>query len=139
MNDGACLCEVPAAENEDWTAPASPLDQVKGHHETSVKKRHIHREQTWLSKIKQAPSWTALYLPNDKCSFSYKAGLKEEGRGDTASGGRKREGFPRHLGDLGEETLKQHSLNHTVRYHQGSLFVYVCVHICVRECVARLR
>ena len=77
--------------------------------------------------------WTALYLPNDKCSFSHKAGLKEGGRGEIERG-RKREGFPRHLGDLGGETLKQHSLNHTARYHQGSLFVYVCVCVCVCVC-----
>lgn len=69
----------------------------------------------------------AVYLPNDKCSFSWKAGLKEGGRGQIERR-RKREGFPRHLGDLGGETPKQRSLNHTVRYHQGSLFM--CVRVC---------
>lgn len=37
----------------------------------------------------------SLSAPNDKCSFSHKAGLKEGGRGEIERG-RKREGFPRH-------------------------------------------
>lgn len=46
--------------------------------------------------------------------------------------GRRRGGFPRHLGDLAEETVKQHNLNHTARYHQDSLFMCECVGVCVK-------
>lgn len=78
--------------------------------------------------------WMALYLTNDKCSFSHEAGLKE------GWGGGKRKGFPGHLRDLGEENLNQHNLNHPARYHQDSLFmcVWLCVLIKIKVHDARL-
>lgn len=54
---------------------------------TSAKGR-VCSQQTRLLKIKRAPMWMALYLTNDKCSFSHEAGLKEGWGGEE-------EGIPR--------------------------------------------
>lgn len=142
-NSVASLC-LPAlhtktrkcGERQNWpnwnavaVVPSSRLVLIRQTGPQSICEGRVCGEQTWLSKIKWVPMWMALYLTNDKWSFSHEAGLKE-GCGAEIEKGRKREGFPRHLGDLGEETLKQHNLNHTARYHQDSL-LYVRVHACV--------
>lgn len=55
------------------TALPPGSDRVKTVHETSAKGR-VCGEQTRLLKIKRHPMWMALYLTNEKCSFSHDAG-----------------------------------------------------------------